>query len=584
MDSSLDRFLGAHDGESLNELWRRRAVFLVALAYGVVAILITVVTVIPYGIDLETLICPATLALYGSSVLIINRGGSINLAAIVLLVSSTLSAMGFVLVFGGVFGPGAVLFAGGPMAGALLLGYRGALAAGVFSTAVFLTLYFADATIQTSYDSVIYLVVLVMTIMATTVFSVAVARMTSTTLEAAMQARDEAHLASKAKSDFLANMSHEIRTPLNGVIALADALNEEDLSKDGQKKAQVIKSSGELLLRIINDVLDVSKIEAGAVEIENRPFDLEALARQVESLYKPMAAEKSLLLAVTVEDNLDTWRTGDEHRLAQVIGNLVSNAIKFTRQGSVNVSIQSQPDGVRMVVADTGHGMTPQQVEKVFNPFVQADSSTSRRFGGTGLGLSIVLGLTKRLGGEIDVETAPGRGTRVSVDLPLPRASLAGGKSVRSQPVQLSNAPDLSGCRILAVDDSPVNLMVLSSLLKSTNAALTQASDGQQGVQYADDQSFDVILMDISMPGMDGQEATEKIRAGSKFNQQVPIIATTAHALDHEVKALLEAGFDDHIAKPISSARLFDVITKHIAAAPGGAGELVSSRSLGAAS
>ncbi|MEM0929614.1 MAG: ATP-binding protein [Pseudomonadota bacterium] len=569
----LDGFLGAKEEETYVLLWRRRAVFLIAFGYAVVAVLIAIIATSLNGLQPSIVICPITLSVYASSVWVLNRGGSTMTAAMILLISSSLGTLGFVLASGGLFGPGAVLFIGGPMAGALLIGMRGAIGAGVVTGAITLLLYAYGPGVIVNAKSIVHVTIQLVALISFTLFSVAITRMTNAILNDALRARDDANKANRSKSDFLANMSHEIRTPLNGVIALAESLSQDELSDESRKKTQVIQNSGEILLRIINDILDVSKMEAGAIEVEQRPFDLGALVSHLDSLYRPTANERGLAFEVGIDSNLKVWRTGDEHRLSQISSNLISNAIKFTRQGSIKVRFEPSGRGIRLIVADTGRGMEPEQAERVFCPFVQADSSTTRQFGGTGLGLSIVRGLTDRMGGDVSLETAMGEGTTFTVDLPFPEATVTGAKESTRAKRSLAQAPSLHDCRVLIVDDSSVNLMVLATLFKPTGASVVQAADGPQSIEFSEEQAFDVILMDISMPGMDGREATRTIRETCPLNRDTPIIATTAHALDHEVKDLMAEGFDDHLAKPISSARLFEVVITHLELASYAAGE-----------
>lgn len=376
-----------------------------------------------------------------------------------------------------------------------------------------------------------------------------------------------AEAASQAKSAFLANMSHEIRTPLNGVIGMASALQSEQLAEDVKRRVGIIADSGELLLGIINDILDVSKIESGKIDLDSAPFDLGDVLRRIEALHKPRAAEKGLIFGCRLADDTSPYRLGDSHRLTQVLHNLVSNAIKFTAVGGVAVQVSTLPDErLRIIVKDSGPGMTEAQAGSIFQPFVQADSSTTKKFGGTGLGLSIVKGLVEAMGGEVGLVTALGKGACFEIVLPL---------SVTQAPAKTTNAAgtgrfDLTGCSVLVVDDNAVNRMVLSTLLKPTGATVVLAEDGAKAVRSAAEERFDLVLMDISMPGMDGTEAARRIRLHEEASGRpaVPLIAATAHALAHEVEAFGKAGFDGFLAKPIDAKSLRACIGAHVAAAP----------------
>ena len=377
-----------------------------------------------------------------------------------------------------------------------------------------------------------------------------------------------AEAASQAKSTFLANMSHEIRTPLNGVIGMASALQAEELSEEVRRKVSIIADSGELLLGVLNDVLDVSKIESGKVSLDAAPFDLRVVLRRIEGLHGPRAREKGLLFGVRLSADTAPYRMGDEHRLTQVLHNLVGNAIKFTGQGGIALKVSASEDGgLRIIVKDSGPGMTPAQAASIFQPFVQADSSTTKTFGGTGLGLSIVKGLIEAMGGRVDVDTRLGGGATFEIDVPLAEAEAP---AKRAAPGGGGAACRLDGCDVLVVDDNAVNRMVLSALLKPTGATVHVAEDGASAVRMAERRRFDLVLMDIQMPGMDGTEAARRIRAdeAGRGLAPMPLIAASAHALSHEVEAFTRSGFDGYLAKPITVDSLAECLAKHARVRP----------------
>ena len=383
--------------------------------------------------------------------------------------------------------------------------------------------------------------------------------------QVALAKQRAAEAASQAKSAFLANMSHEIRTPLNGVIGMASVLQAEALPEEVRRKVCVIADSGELLLGVLNDVLDVSKIESGHIALEEAPFDLRVVLRRIEGLHGPRAREKGLLFGARLAADAAPWRMGDEHRLTQVLHNLVSNAIKFTSQGGIALKVSASEDGgLRIIVKDSGPGMTAAQAAAIFQPFVQADSSTTKTFGGTGLGLSIVKGLIEAMGGRVDVDTRLGGGATFEIDVPLAEAAAP---AERARPSEAATARRLDGCDVLVVDDNAVNRMVLSALLKPTGATVHVAEEGASAVRMAERQRFDLVLMDISMPVMDGTEAARRIRAdeAARGLPGVPLIAASAHALSHEVEAFARSGFDGYLAKPITAESLSACINEHVA-------------------
>ena len=385
---------------------------------------------------------------------------------------------------------------------------------------------------------------------------------------AALVRQRRAEAASQAKSSFLANMSHEIRTPLNGVIGMASALKAQPLSEEARRGIGVIADSGDLLLGILNDILDVSKIESGKLSLEAAPFDLRDTLRRVEDLQKPRALDKRLAFVCRLEGDGPVWLTGDAHRLTQMLHNLIGNAIKFTRSGGVVVEAAlPEPGRLFVRVADTGTGMTADQAARIFQPFVQADSSTTRSFGGTGLGLSIVRGLAEQMNGTVQVHSELGRGTCFELDLPLAACAPPAGAV---QAASGGQATDLSDLRVLVADDNAVNRMVLGALLRPTGARVSFAEDGRSAVRQAREASFDLVLMDIQMPEMDGTEAARAIRRHEASTGAAPcaLIAASAHVLAHEVEAFATAGFDGYLAKPITAQSLAACIGEHLAPRP----------------
>ncbi|MCH8467437.1 MAG: response regulator, partial [Roseinatronobacter sp.] len=385
--------------------------------------------------------------------------------------------------------------------------------------------------------------------------------------EAALEA---AHRATQAKSSFLANMSHEIRTPLNGILGIAQIL-EDAITDPAQKQmAAILTESGELLMNILNDLLDMTKIEADAIELEIIPFRLADLARRVEEVHTLRASEKHLSFAVTLEDACGLDRLGDPHRLMQILHNLISNALKFTERGAVRVSI-SAPDATKLVlrVQDSGIGMTPLQAEHVMEPFAQADNSITRRFGGTGLGMAIVRRLVELMDGALQLDSVLGRGTTVTIALPLP-VQPASAALQHYTPVGNSPLPALS---VLAADDNRTNQMILGMMLGQLGAQVTLADDGLSALEVFRQRQFDLLILDISMPRLDGLALLREIRAYEQRTGRArcPAIAFTANAMTHQVQSYLDGGFDACVTKPLKLERLRTAIAQIIPpAAEGG--------------
>ena len=376
-----------------------------------------------------------------------------------------------------------------------------------------------------------------------------------------VRARDRAEAGDRAKSEFIANMSHEIRTPLNGVLGMAQAMENFELSPDQRERLHVIQDSGRTLLVLLNDVLDLSKIEAGKLEIGETAFRLENKLAVVAATFQELATEKGLTLAVDMAPELaGTWR-GDALRIRQVLANLVSNAVKFTATGGVTLAAAPAPGGVRFTVTDTGIGFEPAVAQDLFRKFEQADASTTRRYGGTGLGLSICRALVELMGGTIGATSRPGEGACFTVELPLQRAEEDVAAEV-DQEREVSAIGPGRAPRILAAEDNATNRMVLRALIEPLGAELTLVTNGREAVEAFAGGRFDVILMDVQMPELNGVDATRAIRAREAAEgwKRTPILALTANVMRHQLDSYIAAGMDGHIAKPLDIAALYGAL------------------------
>ncbi|MDP2829282.1 MAG: ATP-binding protein [Sulfuricellaceae bacterium] len=378
-------------------------------------------------------------------------------------------------------------------------------------------------------------------------------------------ARNESDRLARVKSEFLANMSHEIRTPINAVTGLAQIGARDSATGMSSEKAgelfHRIGDAGQHLLGVINDILDISRLDAGRLKIESRPFALAAVLDGVISLVSARAEEKSLDLQVRLAPDLPAWVAGDSLRLTQILTNLLTNAIKFTEHGEVLLKAVREGDNICLYVIDTGIGMDRAQMERLFTPFVQADSSTTRLYGGTGLGLAISRALARLMGGDIEAESSPGQGSGFTVRLPLPAARAP------QHPAGTPHAsgPRLSGLSVLAAEDVEVNRLILEDLLVHEGARVVFAENGQQAIDHvlrAGGDAFDIVLMDVQMPVMDGYEAARRIL---EIAPNLPIICLTAHAMEEEREKCLATGMVEHITKPIDTDLLVAAMLKQVA-------------------
>ena len=369
-------------------------------------------------------------------------------------------------------------------------------------------------------------------------------------------ARDRAEAAAKAKSEFLANMSHELRTPLTSVVGFAGLLGQSRTLGDEERRyVERIAAGSEALLAVINDILDYSKLEAGAVELDLHRFDPLALAQAGVELMEGQCRAKGLDLRLEADPDMPAGLIGDSARLRQVLLNFLSNAVKFTAEGGVTVNASCEPgtDGrvwLSLSVKDTGVGVSDAQVEQLFDRFTQADASTTRTFGGTGLGLAISRQLVEMMGGEIGAFGQPGEGSTFWFQIPLPMADGA------EDQAEGEVAQTIGAARILMADDAPANRELVSVLLGGMGLVVDTVENGAEAVEAVRHEAYDLVLMDVHMPVMDGLDAARAIRALGGATGKIPIIALTANVGREQVQACLEAGMNGHLAKPIDVSQM----------------------------
>lgn len=384
-------------------------------------------------------------------------------------------------------------------------------------------------------------------------------------LEEIRNSKKTAEVANQAKSSFLASMSHEIRTPMNAILGMADILWETKLSEDQAKYVNVFRTAGESLLEILDDILDLSKIEAGHLKLESTWFSLKETMNKMCTIINTKAQQKGLSLACTIPPQVPDRLQGDPTRLRQILLNLLGNAVKFTDSGSVNLAVQTAPGPagkttLQFSITDTGMGISGDKLSTIFDSFTQADSSTTREFGGTGLGLAISKQLTQLMDGRIWAESTPGRGSTFHFTVCFNADSKA--ESSPGEGLIEGDEKPLPETNILMMEDSKYNAFVIQTYLKGTQCLLTVVENGKEGFEIFKQGGWDLILMDIQMPLMDGYSTTQAIRTWESEQNAtpIPIAAMTAHALEEDAKRCLDAGANLHIPKPVKKSTLFDAI------------------------
>ncbi len=537
---------------------------------------LTANALIQYGWSMKRFVGPTAISYYILIISILRTRRSVFLCSLLLIAGASFANFTYILISGGPESYALPLLCAIPLSAAFLMNVRGLALFTVVSLLMIIAI--KVMAVQSGADFHVSMRIAIASIAIVSVATVGfgyaqIYKIQSKRLldaNTALQSeRERAEAASALKSRFLANMSHEIRTPMNAILGMAQVLQTEKLTERQLERLAIINTSGDALMGILNDILDLSKIEAGKVEIESTPFDLTELVHSIEAAFSLKAEEKGLRFTLEIDDAAPRLLVGDVTRVRQVINNLISNAIKFTDAGHVALrAAVNAPAGdgaaqLEIVVEDTGPGMPQEAIDRLFTPFTQADQSVNRRHGGTGLGLAISRELAVLMGGDIAVDSRPGEGSRFTARMAV---MCAAERRAARRDVEGAGpaAINLQGVRILIVEDQLVNRAVLEALLEPLGPTLVFADHGGEALAAWADADFDVIIMDIQMPVMDGVEATKEIRRreASGERTRTPIIALTANVMAHQIREYAASGMDGFVGKPVNRAELLKALTE----------------------
>jgi len=579
----VDRF--SHAGPSLAHIHtvRRRMLLVCTSAFAILAVILNVAVLflVPDALPAATRIQIGTNVLLLLPPIILWRTGSLLIAGWVFILTLWGAMLGISVMDGAFDAPAVPLFLLLPAVAALMVGSRSAVLVAELVGATFVFLYWLEgsgielpAAKSAPVHNQLALVDLLMATVALFVMIQGFVWVYRSVSDNLARAKQEAEIAAEAKAAFLATVSHEIRTPLNGILGMASALRDSDLGSEQKQKLEAITESGDALMAIINDILDLSKADAHKIAMEQIPFDLREVLHSSVRFINSRLDEKGLQYHERIDVGIPAQAIGDPARLRQIFINLLGNAVKFTDTGSISVRMIKQgisPTAVdlRVEIADTGIGIPPGHIDGVFDEFEQGDTSINRKYGGTGLGLTICKRLVDAMGGKIGVTSELEQGTTIwfTLKLDIPRQQTERATPIQSgalEPNDLRERLKSRNLAILIVDDNDINRRVIESLLKPYSAALNMVGSGPAAIAAVKQTAYDLILMDVQMPVMDGMEAANIIQTLHNGSARIPVIAITANAFESDRENYLANGFDDYVSKPINLEKLLAAMMRQV--------------------
>ncbi len=590
MQKTLHWISGVQDTDPADFRLRANTIAFFCLSFSAMTALISSIAILEMGWSLQRLVGPLAIVSYLSVLTFQRMTHRLRLAGFFFMLNVCAANTGFVVVTGGPDSYALVFMLVIPLSAAFLMGRAGLAFFTALTIAIVCLIMLPPAVQSGVYANKMQMIVMVLGIVSTAMCSFAFAwiceqqaRDLQELNERLQGARSASEAANAAKSQFIANMSHEIRTPLNGVLGMAQALLGDELSKKQRECVDIILDSGHTLMSVVNDVLDLSKIEAGKLEVTPTPSPLRQSVQRLVTLWGARADERGVALRLDIDPMTPALLEFDEVRVRQCVSNLISNAIKFTEEGAVDVAIACRPMGASMsddvlvtiCVSDTGIGIPPEVQERLFAAFEQADGSTSRLFGGTGLGLAITRSLARMMGGDVTVSSEVGQGSTFTLTFRAGRVEQAA-EAPDPETLDATGKVVLDGLTLLIVDDNQVNRMVTRALLKDFNIEILEAADGQQALDIIETgQRIDLVFLDMHMPVLDGPATLERLRNGPEAWRDLPVIALTADAMAGDRERYTALGMDGYVSKPIEGGALVAeatrVLTQRGAAAPSAA-------------